>query len=55
MWWHKKSLNFETQGYRNSCKNKEISKLRKRPARATAFTRKLIAPSYDIGFTSFLA
>jgi hypothetical protein len=45
-----KSLNFETQGKKNGLKSKDLSKLRKRLSRAIAFTKKLIAPSCDIGF-----
>jgi hypothetical protein len=43
-------LNYKNQGHRNHLKSEDVSKTRKAPARAAAFTKKLIAPSCNIGF-----
>jgi hypothetical protein len=53
------SLDFETQGKRNNWKVEDMSELRKGPTRTRAdcalHQKKHIAPSWDIGFPSFLA
>jgi hypothetical protein len=47
-------LDFETQGERNEWKREDVSeRLRKGPRRTRLHLKKLIAPSYDIGFLGF--
>jgi hypothetical protein len=53
-----KKLNYATQAGRNRLKGKDVSDLRKGPTRTradcTLSQKKLIAPSCDIRFLSFL-
>jgi hypothetical protein len=47
-------LNSRTQGKRNAWKSNDVSELRNGPSTTRLHRKKLIAPSCDIRFSSFL-
>jgi hypothetical protein len=49
------SLDFKTNGERNGRKSEQVSELRKGLTRTRLHQKKLIAPSCNIGISSFLA